>query len=138
MATHLDEKRLALGPGALEYQGACVDTDTTRGFVIMKLSAFRSDVRARDAFDFCMEVYEEQAMRKIVLDMRAAHWPIDTGGLKDRFLEHSRRVPRSRVAVLCADPSDPVMIAHRDANIAAGHTVLYTSDEAAALDFMTR
>ncbi|TGY87552.1 hypothetical protein E5163_14040 [Marinicauda algicola] len=136
MATISAGTRIVPGPAAVEYQGATVDADPARGFVLMKLSAFRSDVRARDAFDFCMEVYEEQPDRRILLDMREAYWPLETAKLAQRFREHAGRVPRSRVAVLCHEPGHDVMVAHREANVAAGHTVLYTSDEAAALAFL--
>lgn len=123
---------------AAEYQGAYVDIDPDNGFVLMRLTQFRSDVRARDAFDFCMEMYEEQALRTIVLDMRDARWPLQTAGLAARFREHAARVPRSRVAVLCSEPGSEIMTAHREANIEAGHEVLYTDDEDAAWVFISR
>ena len=125
-------------PDAVEYQGAYVDIDQENGFVLMRLTQFRSDIRARDAFDFCMEIYEEQELRTVVLDMREARWPLETGGLIARFREHAVRVPRSRVAVLCTEPEGDVMTAHRQANIEAGHEVLYTDDEAAAWSFIAQ
>lgn len=136
MAGRHDVGLLLPGPAAVEYQGATVDTDPSRGFVLMKLTAFRSNVRARDAFDFCMEVYEDQSDRVLVLDMREAYWPLETAKLAERFAEHARRVPRSRVAVLCEDPDHEVMVVHREANIEAGHTVLYTASEDEALAFV--
>lgn len=123
---------------ALEYLGSSFKVDREQGYALITFQAFRSEAKGEEAFEFMRELYAEQAVRRLIYDVRTALWPADKRALKRRFGRHGERMPRSVIAVVCQDPDDRQMRIGMSAYEQAGHTVHLTASEADAIAFVTR
>lgn len=123
---------------AIEYLGTSFTLDREQGYVLLTFHAFRSEAKGEEAFEFFLELYSEQPVRRLIYDVRSALWPLDRRSLKRRFRRHGARMPRSVIAVVCEDVSHPNMKLGKEAYEASGHIVHLTTSEADAIAFVTR
>jgi hypothetical protein len=123
---------------ATEYLGSSFTLDKEQGYALLTFHAFRSEAKGEEAFEFFLELYSEQPVRRLIYDVRTALWPMDKRSLKRRFRRHGARMPRSVIAVVCEDVSHPAMMIGKEAYEAAGHIVHLTMSEADAIAFVTR
>lgn len=122
---------------AIEYLGSSFALDREQGYALLTFHAFRSEAKGEEAFEYFLELYSEQPVRRLIYDVRTALWPTDRRSLKRRFRRHGARMPRSVIAVVCEDVSHSTMTLGKEAYEAAGHVVHLTTSEADAIAFVT-
>lgn len=135
MSTRAMPTRLKSTEHAIEYLGSSFTVDNAHGYVLISFKSYRSEAKGEEAFDFMLELYSEQPIRRLIYDTRPALWPSDNAALKRRFRRHGQRMPRSVIAVVCNDVNDPQMLIGKEAYEHAGHDVFLTTSEAEAIEF---
>ncbi|TGY89783.1 hypothetical protein E5163_01175 [Marinicauda algicola] len=97
-----------------------------RGYALIEIFGDRSRERADAAAHAFHGAYRAHGLRALLIDSRTARFPADLMSLVDRYSAFAVRLPRSRVALLVADPKAPAHILAAQALRAAGHEVLIT------------
>jgi len=113
---------------AFEHYGAIVDIDSEAGLVRLQLTGLRTAARTQEGFDFFLELYDPLACRRILVDLRRAHWPVQDRALGEQLAMIIRALPASTILVLCDAPGHPVLAAAEAAFAASPHWLHVTDD----------